>query len=105
MRLLFVLVALLLTGVNTFGSWAVSRRRPLVARLFLLAAALLTVAAVAYAYGVQEARWFLAGGALATFVASYLNARLVIGRVEWRNHALRLLLLTVAVVAAFAANS
>lgn len=96
-----MLVALLLTGINTFGSWAVSRRRALVSHLFLLAAAVLMVAAVAYAYRTGAARWLLSTGALLTFVASFLNARLIIGRVEWPNHLLRGGLLLLVVVAAW----
>ncbi|MFA5595078.1 MAG: hypothetical protein WDA15_07360 [Trueperaceae bacterium] len=100
MHLLLLLVALVLTVINTFGSWAVSRRRPLVARLFLLAAMVLTVTAVAYAYRLESAWWLLLLGAALTFVASFLNARLVIGKVEWPNHLLRGLALVVVVVVA-----
>ena len=50
MHLLLLLVAIVLTVINTFGSWAVSRRRPLGARLFLLAAVVTTITTVAYAY-------------------------------------------------------
>lgn len=91
-------LAVVLTVINTFGSWAVSRRRPLVARLFLLAAMVLTVTAVAYAYQADFAWWLLLAGAVLTFVASYLNARLVIGKVEWPNHLVRGLLLAAVVV-------
>lgn len=102
MHLLLLLVALALTVINTFGSWAVSRRRPLVARLFLLAAMVTTVTMVAYAYDVPQAWWFLLSGSVLTFVASFLNARLVIGKVEWPNHLLRgLTLVAVVVVARF----
>lgn len=100
MHWLLLLVAVALTVINTFGSWAVSRRRPLVARLFLLAAMVLTVTAVAYAYRLDLAWWLLLAGAVLTFVASFLNARLVIGKVEWPNHLLRFVALAVVVVAA-----
>ena len=100
MHLLLLLVALGLTAINTFGSWAVSRRRPLVARLFLLGAMVLTVTAVAYAYRLEAAWWLLLAGATLTFVASFLNARLVLGKVEWPNHLLRALALAAVVVAA-----
>jgi len=97
-HLLLLLVALVLTAINTFGSWAVSRRRPLVARLFLLAAMVLTVTMVAYAYRLEAAWWFLLAGAALTFVASFLNARLVLGKVEWPNHLVRGLALAGVVV-------
>ncbi len=100
MHLLLLAVALVLTVMNTFGSWAVSRRRPLVARLFLLAAMVTTVTLVAYAYDLDIAWWFLLAGALLSFVASFLNARLVIGKVEWPNHLVRGLTLAAVVVAA-----
>lgn len=89
MHLLLIGLALGLVVVNTFGAWAVSRRRPLVARLFLLAAAVLTVTAVAYAYRVDAAWWLLLAGVVVSFVASFLNALLVIGKVVWPNHLLR----------------
>lgn len=101
MHLLLLLLALVLTAINTFGAWAVSRRRPLVSRLFLLAAMVLTVTAVAYAYRLTEARWLLSAGALLTFVASFLNARLVIGKVQWGNHALRAVALAAVVALAW----
>lgn len=84
-----MLVAFGGVAVNAFGAWAVSRRRPMVARLFLLAAMVLTVAGVAYAYRSPGAWWILFGGALLAFVASFLHARLVLGHVAWANHAAR----------------
>lgn len=101
MHLLLLLVALVLTAINTFGAWAVSRRRPLVSRLFLLAAMVLTVTAVAYAYGLWGARWLLTAGAALTFVASFLNAQLVIGKVQWGNHLLRAVALAAVVALAW----
>lgn len=89
MRLLVCLLALALGAVNVFGAWAVSRRRAVVARLFMLAAAVLTVAGVAYAFSFAGAWWILLTGAVLTVVASFLNARLVLGRVTWPNHLAR----------------
>jgi hypothetical protein len=100
-HLLLLLLALVLVAINTFGAWAVSRRRPLVARLFLLSAMLLTVTAVAYAYRLSEAFWLLLAGTLLGYVASYLNARLVLGRVEWPNHLLRGVALAAVLVLAW----
>lgn len=89
MRALVVVVVLGVVAVNAFGAWAVSRRRPGVARLFLLSATVLVVAAVAVAYGLRFAAWILAGGLLLAWLSSYLNARWVLGRVVWRYHLMR----------------
>ncbi len=101
MHLLLLLVAIVLTVINTFGSWAVSRRRRLVSWLFLFAAAVLMVTAVAYAYQLDFAWWGLLLGSVLTFVASFLNAQLVLGKVEWLNHLVRALALAAVVVAAW----
>ncbi len=84
-----MLVAFGGVAVNAFGAWAVSRRRPLVARLFLLAAMVLTVAGVAYGYRASGAWWVLLAGALVAYLASFLHARLVLGKVVWSNHVAR----------------
>ena len=84
-----MLMALGLVSINAFGAWAVSRRRPLVARLFLLAAVILTVAAVAYVFRYEHAWWILLGGSVVAFVSSVLNAWLVLGKVVWQNHVAR----------------
>lgn len=90
MQLLVCLLALALGAVNVFGAWAVSRRRAVVARLFMLAATVLTVAGVAYAFSFVGAWWILLAGSVLTVIASFLNARLVIGRVAWPNHLARI---------------
>ena len=89
MHVLVTVLGLVTAAVNVFGAWAVSRRRPLVSRLFMLSAAVMTVAAVAYAFTFTGAFWILASGAVLTFVASFLNARLVLGEVRWQNHVAR----------------
>ncbi len=89
MHVLVTVLGLATAAVNVFGAWAVSRRRPLVSRLFMLAAAVITVASVAYAYSFPGSFWILLTGALLTFVASFLNARLVLGVVRWQNHLAR----------------
>lgn len=89
MHVLVTVLGLATAAVNVFGAWAVSRRRPLVSRLFLLAAAVMTVASVAYAYAFRGAFWILAAGALLTFGSSLLNAKLVLGEVRWQNHLAR----------------
>lgn len=103
MRVLLVLIVLGAVAVNAFGAWAVSRRKPRVARLFLLSAVVLVVAAVALGYGLRFASWLLAAGLVLAWLSSYLNARLVLGKVVWRYHLLRALgmaaLLVLAVVA------
>ncbi len=97
-----MVVVLGVVAVNAFGAWAVSRRKPRVSRLFLLSAVVLVVAAVALGYGLHFASWILAVGLGLSWLASYLNARLVLGRVVWRFHAVRALamvaLLALAVV-------
>lgn len=95
-----MLVVLGLVAVNTFGAWAVSRRKPWVARLFLLAAMLLTVTVVAYGFAVDYAFWLLVAGAAAGGLASILNAVLVIGKFAWLNHLLRAAMLVLVVLAA-----
>jgi len=88
-RALVVVLVLGVVSVNAFGAWAVSRRKPGVSRLFLLAAVVLVVSAVAVGYGLRFAAWLLAAGLLLAWLASYLNARRVIGKVVWRYHLLR----------------
>jgi len=97
-RALVIVVVLGVVAVNAFGAWAVSRRKPGVARLFLLGAVVLVVAAVAVAYGLRFAAWILAAGLLIAWLSSYLNARWVLGRVIWRYHLLRALALAALMV-------
>lgn len=75
--------------VNAFGSWAVLRRRRSVSLAFMGAAVLLTVAAVATAFGDGSALPLTAVGALAASITSQVNARLVLGRVVAWRHVLR----------------
>lgn len=86
---LLFLAASAYSVVNTFGAWTVVRRKPRLAALFMLAAALLVVGAVAAAYRLVEAAWFLGAGAVAASLASWLHARWVLGRVVPLYHALR----------------
>lgn len=89
MHVVVTVMTVVLAAVNIFGAWAVARRRGFVARLFLLAAAVLVVAAVAYAYRFTGGFWILLTGTLLAYLASFLNARVVIGTVEWPNHTIR----------------
>lgn len=89
MHIVLSLMAFGLVAVNGFGTWAVSRRRPLVARLFLAAALTSCVVAVAYLFDHPVAWWLLLCACALTFFSSWLNARLVIGVVEWQNHLAR----------------
>ncbi len=95
-----MVVLLGLVAVNTFGAWAVSRRKPWVARLFLLAAMILTITIVAYGFGVDYAFWLLVAGVAASGLASVLNAVLVIGKFAWLNHLLRAIMLVFIVLGA-----
>lgn len=76
-------------AVNAFGAWAVVRRRSRVAAAFLVAAALLTVGAVALAFASPSAALWVPGGALLASLASWWNARIVLRRIVPRRHALR----------------
>jgi len=82
-------MTVVLAAVNVFGAWAVARRRAFVARLFLLAAAVLVVAAVAYSFRFTGSFWILLAGTLTAYLASFLNARVVIGVVQWHSHLAR----------------
>lgn len=95
-----MLVVLGLVAVNTFGAWAVSRRKPWVARLFLLAAMILTVTLVAYGFYVDYAFWLLLAGVVTSTLASILNAVLVIGKFAWLNHVVRTMVLALIVLGA-----
>lgn len=89
--------------MGAFGAWTVVRRRPRLAFLFMTAASILTVGGVAAAYRLPESWWLLALGAVGSSLASYLNARLVLGRVLARNHVGRALAgLLLVLVAAWA---
>ena len=97
-------VAVLVAGyavVNAFGAWAVVRRRGWVAALFMLAAAVLTVAAVALAYGVPVASWLVVVGVVLASAMSFVNAAVILGRVLWRAHILRAAAGVALAVAAF----
>lgn len=87
------LVAFLATAmyavVNAFGAWLVSRRKPWVARLFMLSAVVLVVAAAAFVSSIPYTRTILVVGLVLASVSSYINAQVVVGRVVWRNHAVR----------------
>jgi hypothetical protein len=81
--------ATLYAAVNAFGAWAVVRRRSRVAAAFLLAAALLTVGAVALAFGSPSAAVLVPVGALLASLASWWNARIVLRRTVPRRHLVR----------------
>lgn len=89
LQALAVAGAALLAVVNTFGAWAVVRRRGSLAFLFFAAAVALTVAAVAVGFGLPGARVGVLIGVVLTSLASYLNARHVMGRVVLARHLLR----------------
>lgn len=86
---LALLAAVVYAAVNAFGAWAVVRRRSRVAAAFLVAAALLTVGAVALAFGSPSAAVLVPAGALLASLASWWNARIVLRRFVPRRHALR----------------
>lgn len=91
MPLLAFLMTTAYAVVNAFGAWLVSRRKPWVARLFMLSAVILVVAAAAFISNIPYTRAILAAGLILASVTSYINAEVVIGRVVWRNHIIRAL--------------
>ncbi len=91
MPLLAFLAAGVYAVVNAFGAWLVSRRKPWVAALFMLAAAVLTIAAAAFVSNIPYTRVILASGLILASLTSYINAEVVIGKVVWRNHLTRAL--------------
>ena len=91
MPLLAFLATAMYAVVNAFGAWLVSRRKPWVARLFMFSAVVLVVAAAAFVSSIPYTRVILAVGLILASVSSYINAQVVIGRVVWRNHAVRAL--------------
>jgi hypothetical protein len=80
---------LLLTFVNAFGAWMVSRRKPWIAGLFMLAAALLAVAFGGIIGFFPYIRVILVAGLVLSWLASFLNAHIVLGNVVWRFHLIR----------------
>lgn len=95
---LLVGVLLLIAGVvvvDAFGAWALSRRKPWISGVFMLAAATAVVAAVAVGYGLRFASWILAAGLSLSWAGSFLNAAVVLGKVEARHHLLRAFVLLV----------
>lgn len=92
MALFAALLTALYAFVNAFGAWTVSRRKPLVAGLFMLAAAVLMVAAAALISAIPYTRVILAVGLLLASATSLLNAYVVIGKVSARNHLIRIVI-------------
>ena len=89
---MFILLAFVTTGyalVNAFGAWAVVRRKAWVAGLFLLAAAVLMIAAAAFVSAIPFTRGFLAAGLGLAALASFINARVVFGTARPREHIIR----------------
>ncbi len=84
-----LLAAVGYAAVNAFGAWAVVRRRSRVAAVFLVAAALLMVGAVALGFDEPSATPFMTAGAALASVASWWNARTVLRRTVPRRHLAR----------------
>ena len=68
----------------------VLRRKPWVAGLFMLAAALLMVAFAAFIGTFRYTRVILALGLGLASITSLINAQIVLGKVVWRYHLIRL---------------
>jgi hypothetical protein len=102
MHVLAAIATLLYAFVNAFGTWMVVRRKPWVAFLFMIAAALLMVAFAAFIGDFPYLRVILASGLLLASVTSLINAYVVLGRVVWRHHIIRALCgLTIFLLAHF----
>ena len=89
MIVLAVIVTALYAFVNAFGAWMVIRRKTWIAALFMLAATVLIVAAAAFISVMPYARVLLGVGLVLASLASFLNARIVLGRITPRNHLIR----------------
>ncbi len=88
--------------INGFGAWLVSRRKPWIAVLFLLAAALLAVAFGGLVGFFPYTRILLGFGLGLAWLASFLNAHIVLGNVVWRYHVIRgILAIAIYVIADF----
>lgn len=75
--------------VNAFGTWMVVRRKPWVAGLFMLAAALLMIAFAGFMGSFRYRQTILAAGLVMASLSSLINAQIVLGKVIWKHHALR----------------
>ena len=89
MPLLALAVTALYAFVNAFGAWMVIRRKPWVAGFFMFAAAVLMVAAAATVSSIPYTRVILIVGLVMASAASWLNAQIVIGKVDLKNHLIR----------------
>ncbi|MEX2534015.1 MAG: hypothetical protein WD273_00325 [Trueperaceae bacterium] len=89
MLVLAFLLTALYAVVNAFGAWAVIRRKGWLAALFMLAASVLVVSAAAMVSALPFTRVLLTIGLILASLSSLLYASIVLGRVTWRNHALR----------------
>lgn len=87
--ILAALGTLVFVFVNAFGAWMVSRRKPWIAVLFMLAATLLAVAFGGMVGFFPYTRVLLGLGLGLAWLASFLNAHIVLGSVVWRFHVLR----------------
>jgi hypothetical protein len=90
MLVLAAVATILYALVNAFGAWMVSRRKAWIAMLFLLAASLLVIAFGALVGFFSYTRVILGAGLFTASLASLLNAQIVLGKIVWRFHALRL---------------
>jgi hypothetical protein len=88
---LATIFTLLYAFVNAFGTWMVVRRKPWVAFLFMIAAALLMIAFAAFIGDFPYIRVILASGLVLASVTSLINAYVVLGKVVWKYHIIRAL--------------
>jgi hypothetical protein len=101
---LATLLALAYAAVNAFGAWAVIRRRRATAMGFMMAAAVLVIAAVAVAFGHAASLAFTAVGVVLAATVSGIDARATRGRVVvWRHVLVRAVAGAVVLAAVLAA--
>jgi hypothetical protein len=89
MIILAAIATLFYAFINAFGTWMVVRRKPWVAFLFMIAAALLMIAFAAFIGDFPYIRVILASGLILASATSLINAYVVLGKVVWKHHVIR----------------
>ncbi len=88
---LAAIASVILVFINAVGAWAVSRRKPLIAVLFLVAASFMAVGFGGLVGFFPYTRVLLGMGLFLSWLGSFLHAHIVLGDVVWRFHVIRAL--------------
>jgi hypothetical protein len=88
-QIIALTAASLYAVVNVFEAWAVVRRKPIMAGVFMISAGMLVVSAAALAYSEPLARPLLVAGLVFASLAALMNSWIVIGKVIWWRQFLR----------------